>query len=118
MTAAGIVENYVAHDYPTEKIRKLMDINVMGTWFCALEAAKLMPEGGSVVMIGSMSGSVRADFPWEIRDVLTDCRSSMSPSPRHHTTSPRPLSGTWPVHSPSSGRRTRSESTASRPVTS
>lgn len=58
VTAAGIVENYVAHDYPTEKIRKLMDINVMGTWFCALEAAKLMPEGGSVVMIGSMSGSV------------------------------------------------------------
>jgi hypothetical protein len=58
VTAAGIVENYVAHDYPTEKIRKLLDINVMGTWFCALEAAKLMPEGGSIVMIGSMSGSV------------------------------------------------------------
>ena len=62
VTAAGIVENYVAHDYPTEKIRKLMDINVMGTWFCALEAAKLMPEGGSIVMIGSMSGSVRPYF--------------------------------------------------------
>jgi len=58
VTAAGIVENYVAHDYPTEKIRKLLDINVMGTWFCALEASKLMPEGGSIVMIGSMSGSV------------------------------------------------------------
>jgi D-arabinitol 2-dehydrogenase len=58
VTAAGIVENYVAHDYPTEKIRKLLDINVMGTWFCALEAAKLMPEGGSMIMIGSMSGSV------------------------------------------------------------
>jgi len=60
VTAAGIVENYVAHDYPTEKIRKLLDVNVMGTWFCALEASKLMPEGGSIVMIGSMSGSVRS----------------------------------------------------------
>lgn len=58
ITAAGIVENFVAHEYPTEKVRKLMDINVMGTWFCALEGARLMPEGGSIVMIGSMSGSV------------------------------------------------------------
>lgn len=62
MTAAGIVENFVAHDYPTAKIRKLLDINVMGTWFCALEAAKRMEAagGGSIVMIGSMSGSVSA----------------------------------------------------------
>lgn len=58
VTAAGIVENFVAAEYPTEKVRKLLDINVMGTWFCAREAAKLMPEGGSVVLIGSMSGSV------------------------------------------------------------
>lgn len=73
MTAAGIVENFVAHEYPTEKIKKLLDINIMGksalryqvspaekvgTWFCALEAARLMPEGGSITMIGSMSGSV------------------------------------------------------------
>ncbi|WVR05655.1 hypothetical protein IAU60_002677 [Kwoniella sp. DSM 27419] len=58
VTAAGIVENFVAHEYPTEKIRKLLDINIMGTWFCALEAAKLMPEGGSITLIGSMSGSI------------------------------------------------------------
>ncbi|WRT65889.1 uncharacterized protein IL334_002840 [Kwoniella shivajii] len=58
VTAAGIVENFVAHEYPTQKIRKLLDINVMGTWFCALEAAKLMPEGGSITLVGSMSGSV------------------------------------------------------------
>ncbi|RXK42607.1 d-arabinitol 2-dehydrogenase [Tremella mesenterica] len=58
VTAAGIVENFVAHEYPTEKVRKLLDINVMGTWTCALEGAKLMPEGGSIIMIGSMSGSV------------------------------------------------------------
>ena len=59
VTAAGIVENYIAHDYPTPKIQKLIDINIMGTWHCALEAAKLMPNGGSITMIGSMSGQVR-----------------------------------------------------------
>jgi D-arabinitol 2-dehydrogenase len=43
---------------------------ISGTWFCALEAAKLMPEGGSITMIGSMSGSVsslgrpKADERW------------------------------------------------------
>ncbi|WVN85660.1 uncharacterized protein L203_100809 [Cryptococcus depauperatus CBS 7841] len=58
VTAAGIVENFVAHEYPTEKIKKLLDINVMGTWYCALEAAKLMPEGGSITLVGSMSGSI------------------------------------------------------------
>ncbi|KAK4686718.1 hypothetical protein P7C73_g3407, partial [Tremellales sp. Uapishka_1] len=58
VTAAGIVENFVAHDYPTAKIRKLLDINIMGTWFCALEAAKRMENGGTITMIGSMSGSI------------------------------------------------------------
>ncbi|KAL1410908.1 hypothetical protein Q8F55_001851 [Vanrija albida] len=58
VTAAGIVENFKAFDYPTDKIRKLLDVNVMGTWHCALEAAKLMPNGGSITMIGSMSGSI------------------------------------------------------------
>ncbi|ORY24658.1 putative d-arabinitol 2-dehydrogenase [Naematelia encephala] len=58
ITAAGIVENFVAHEYPTPKVKKLLDINVMGTWYCALEASKLMPEGGAITMIGSMSGQV------------------------------------------------------------
>lgn len=58
ISAAGIVENFVAHEYPTDKVRKLLDINVMGSWFCALEAAKRMQDGGSVILIGSMSGSI------------------------------------------------------------
>jgi D-arabinitol 2-dehydrogenase len=58
VSAAGIVENFVAHEYPTDKVKKLMDVNVMGSWYCALEAAKRMPEGGSIVLVGSMSGSV------------------------------------------------------------
>lgn len=59
VTAAGIVENFTAQEYPTAKVQKLMDINVMGTWHCALAAEKLMEgKGGSIIMIGSMSGNV------------------------------------------------------------
>ncbi|BEI87056.1 hypothetical protein CcaverHIS002_0704020 [Cutaneotrichosporon cavernicola] len=58
VTAAGIVENFHADQYPTNRVKKLLDVNVMGTWFCAREAARLMPVGGSQVLIGSMSGSI------------------------------------------------------------
>lgn len=58
ITAAGIVENFIAEEYPTDKVKKLMDINVMGTWYCALKAKELMEDGGSMIFIGSMSGSV------------------------------------------------------------
>ncbi|GAA5825419.1 hypothetical protein JCM11251_006975 [Rhodosporidiobolus azoricus] len=60
VTAAGIVENYPATEYPAEKIRKLMGINVEGTYYCAREAAKDMlarNAPGSIVLIGSMSGA-------------------------------------------------------------
>lgn len=89
ISAAGIVENFTAHEYPTDKVRKLLDINVMGivsylrhvvyydidigSWFCALEAARRMPDGGSVILIGSMSGSV-SDCP--LIRYIADTRSA------------------------------------------
>ncbi|GAA6017623.1 hypothetical protein JCM10207_001227 [Rhodosporidiobolus poonsookiae] len=60
VTAAGIVENFPATEYPAEKFRKLMGINVEGTYYCAREAAKDMlrrDAPGSIVLIGSMSGA-------------------------------------------------------------
>ena len=91
MTAAGIVENYSAQEYPTEKIRKLLDINVMGrlllsirtiadsaplgSWFCALQAQKRMAEGGSIILIGSMSGS--ASHPDSSDEVTRSMVSSL-----------------------------------------
>jgi NAD(P)-dependent dehydrogenase (short-subunit alcohol dehydrogenase family) len=62
VTSAGIVENFPAEEYPAAKVRKLLDINVMGSWLCAVEAGRLMKGDGSVVMIGSMSGSVSLLF--------------------------------------------------------
>ncbi|GAA6033794.1 hypothetical protein JCM8097_000344 [Rhodosporidiobolus ruineniae] len=60
VTAAGIVENFPATEYPAEKMRKLLGINIEGTFYCAREAAKDMmarDAPGSIVLIGSMSGT-------------------------------------------------------------
>ncbi|BGP09883.1 hypothetical protein NBRC10512v2_005731 [Rhodotorula toruloides] len=60
VTAAGIVENYAAVDYPADRFRKLMGVNVEGSFYCAREAAKDMMKRnakGSIVLIGSMSGA-------------------------------------------------------------
>ncbi|GAA5855002.1 hypothetical protein JCM5353_002018 [Sporobolomyces roseus] len=60
VNAAGIVENYPASEYPAEKFRKLMAINVEGSFYTAREAAKDMMRRdapGSIVLIGSMSGA-------------------------------------------------------------
>jgi len=61
VTSAGIVHNYPATEYPTEKFNQLMSINVNGCFYCAREAAKFMQaagNGGSIVLVGSMSGSI------------------------------------------------------------
>ncbi|KAF8760057.1 KR domain [Rhizoctonia solani] len=61
VASAGIVENYSAFDYPTNRIRLLYDINVHGAFFCAREAAKHMIEQntkGSIVLVSSMSANV------------------------------------------------------------
>ncbi|GAA94949.1 uncharacterized protein L969DRAFT_52995 [Mixia osmundae IAM 14324] len=63
VNSAGICHNYQAMDYPTEKYKQLMSINVDGSFFCAREAAKLMStdygaKGGSIILVGSMSGSI------------------------------------------------------------
>jgi hypothetical protein len=42
VTAAGIVENFVAHEYPTPKIKKLIDINIMGELACHLVSTRLL----------------------------------------------------------------------------
>ena len=47
--------------YPTEKMKRLFDINVNGVFFTAREAARhMIPQGGgSIILISSMSANVR-----------------------------------------------------------
>ncbi|KAL5511326.1 hypothetical protein ACEPAH_4542 [Sanghuangporus vaninii] len=60
VASAGIVENYAAFDYPFDRIKRLYDINVHGSFFTAREAARRMiPDGGgSIVLVSSMSAQV------------------------------------------------------------
>ena len=113
VSAAGIVENYVAHEYPTEKIKKLMDVNVMGSWYCALEAAKRMPEGGSIVLVGSMSGSIvnvpQPQTPYNFSSGSRQLRKAVAV-----LTAQRRPCVIWRDRSRSSGPSRASESTASR----
>jgi NAD(P)-dependent dehydrogenase (short-subunit alcohol dehydrogenase family) len=69
-------ENYAAVDYPADRFRKLMGINVEGSFYCAREAAKDMMKRnakGSIVLIGSMSGAAvsASPFPSSRRYILS-----------------------------------------------
>jgi sorbose reductase len=58
--AAGIVDNIPAEEYPADRWRKIMDVNVNGLFFTAQAAARGMIERrrGSIVLIASMSGMI------------------------------------------------------------
>ncbi|KAL1973813.1 hypothetical protein VTN31DRAFT_5373 [Thermomyces dupontii] len=61
VTAAGIVDNVAAEDYSYARWRKMMDVNLDGTFLCAREAGRHMLQRGikgSIILVGSMSGSI------------------------------------------------------------
>ncbi|KPI41645.1 D-arabinitol 2-dehydrogenase [ribulose-forming] [Cyphellophora attinorum] len=61
VTSAGFTENFSAETYPYDRIKKLWGVNVDGTYlFCTALANHLLStkRPGSMVMIGSMSGSI------------------------------------------------------------
>jgi NAD(P)-dependent dehydrogenase (short-subunit alcohol dehydrogenase family) len=61
VACAGISGEIDAVDYPPETFRKLLDINIMGTFLPVQAAARLMQKqksSGSVVLVASISGHV------------------------------------------------------------
>jgi NAD(P)-dependent dehydrogenase (short-subunit alcohol dehydrogenase family) len=61
VTSAGFTENFEAINYPFDRMQKLWGVNVDGTYLFAINVAKHLMERkapGSIVMIGSMSGSI------------------------------------------------------------
>jgi D-arabinitol 2-dehydrogenase len=61
VTSAGFTENHDAVNYPIDRMRKLWQVNVDGTYLWATGVARhLMARKapGSIVLIGSMSGSI------------------------------------------------------------
>jgi len=60
VASAGIVENYPALEYPSDRAKRLYDINVHGAFYTAREAARCMiPRGtGSIILVASMSANI------------------------------------------------------------
>lgn len=61
VTAAGIVDNVEAENYEFDRWRKMMDINVDGSWLFAREAGRHMLAQqirGSIILIASMSATI------------------------------------------------------------
>ncbi|TIA90061.1 hypothetical protein E3P99_01792 [Wallemia hederae] len=61
LTSAGVADNIAAEDYPADRFRRVMDINLNGTFFVAQAIANIQIQNKkpcSMVFIGSMSGNI------------------------------------------------------------
>lgn len=61
VNSAGVADLCFAEDYPAEKFRRVVDINLNGSFFVAQAAGKQMiaqGNGGSIIFVASMSGSI------------------------------------------------------------
>lgn len=61
LCSAGVSDNIAAEDYPADRFKRVIDINLNGVFFCAQSCAKHMissGRGGSMIFIGSMSGRI------------------------------------------------------------
>jgi len=61
VTAAGIVENFPAEDYPYDKWNRMMDINLNGSFLFAREAGKYwlsQQMKGNLILVSSMSSKI------------------------------------------------------------
>lgn len=59
--ATGYAESIPTLQYPTSKLRRIFEINVYGSLFCAREAAQYMIKAktpGTIVLIGSVAANV------------------------------------------------------------
>jgi NAD(P)-dependent dehydrogenase (short-subunit alcohol dehydrogenase family) len=59
VTAAGIAADIPALDTPADRFRRILDVNVTGTFLCARAAGRAMRDhgaGGAIVTIASVSG--------------------------------------------------------------
>lgn len=64
VNCAGFCENMTAFDYPNPSVKRLLDVNLMGSYNFATEVAKslvLDEAPGSLILVASMSGSIVND---------------------------------------------------------
>ena len=56
VTSAGVVDTTAFMDISVAQFRRIHDVNVIGTWLCMREAARLMQPGGRICAIASIAG--------------------------------------------------------------
>lgn len=96
VTCAGICGGGPAVDFSIDKIRRILDVNFVGTFVCAQAAAKEMIKQnvtGSMVLIASMSahGSNKVCLHVKGSDLIPTCKSAdallsraLTPQPTTH----------------------------------
>jgi NAD(P)-dependent dehydrogenase (short-subunit alcohol dehydrogenase family) len=60
---AGVGTAYPASREPPEEFRRVIEINLLGSYWMAQAAGRAMKDGGSIVNIGSVLGSTTAGLP-------------------------------------------------------
>ncbi len=56
VTSAGVVDTTAFMDISVAQFRRIHDVNVIGTWLCMREAARLMQSGGRICATASIAG--------------------------------------------------------------
>lgn len=97
VTLAGISGRALAIEYDIAAFRKILDVNVVGTFLCAQAAARLMHRSraaGSIVMLASMSGTVVNQVSHALTIHRSDADGTRA-STRSLTTHPSQRSCRW-----------------------
>ena len=56
VTSAGVVDTTVFMDISVAQFRRIHDVNVIGTWLCMREAARVMRPGARICAVASIAG--------------------------------------------------------------
>ena len=56
VTCAGVVDTTPFMDISVAQFRRIHDVNVIGTWLCMREAARVMLAGGRICAVASIAG--------------------------------------------------------------
>lgn len=56
VTCAGVVDTTLFMDISVAQFRRIHDVNVIGTWLCMREAAKVMQPGARICAVASIAG--------------------------------------------------------------
>lgn len=122
VSCAGIQQMVDAIDYPMDGFRRIMDVNVAGSFIISKYTARLLRDqglGGSIVLIASMSGQIanRVSYRLLRMHLVFSNMNMFRVYTAQPTTPAKLLSNRCAVHYRMNGANTVFESTLCRPAT-